>query len=193
MTATGLESKLLPSDRSVPSESPRCIQMRALPERPFSFRKLRRTGTRGAELVEMAFVLPILLSLLIGTFWAARAYNIYETITRAAREGARTAVVRSCSVCGNAAQSVSTVENAVLDSLTASSIDTTKVKIPASCSGNLSSKICYQRDLPLNAGTPQEFGVGVGLTYPFKFSLPFTSVNLTTVNIPTMVQMREEN
>jgi Flp pilus assembly protein TadG len=169
------------------------MQMRTPPRHPFSFRKLRPSATRGAELVEMAFVLPILLTLLIGIFWAARAYNIYETITRAAREGARAAVVRSCSACGNTLQSVNTVENAVLDSLTASSIDTTKVQIPAGCSGNLSSKICYQRDLPLNASTPQELGVGVGLTYPFQFNLPFTSVNLTTVNIPTTVQMREEN
>src|SRR5260370_8971396 len=70
-----------------------------------TFRKLRRSGEHGAELVEMAFVLPLLLTLLIGVFWAARAYNIYETITRAAREGARVAVAPSCSACGNAVPS----------------------------------------------------------------------------------------
>jgi len=156
-------------------------------------RKLRRTRNQGAELVEMAFALPILLTLMMGIFWAARAYNIYESITRAAREGARVATVRSCAACGNATQSVTTVENAVLNSLTASSIDPSKVQIPASCANNQSSTICYERDVQLNASTPQEFGVVVGLTYPFKFVLPFTSVNLTTVNIPTMVQMREEN
>jgi Flp pilus assembly protein TadG len=193
MTAAGLESELLLASGEILHKPLRCIRMRTLPRPLCSFRKPRRAGTRGAELVEMAFVLPILLTFLIGTFWAARAYNVYETITRAAREGARAAVVRSCSVCGNAVQSVNTVENAVLDSLTASSIDTTKVQVPASCSGSLSSKICYQRGLPLNAGTPQEFGVGVGLTYPFQFNLPFTSFNLRTVKIPTMVQMREEN
>jgi len=156
-------------------------------------RRLCRTPNQGAELVEMAFALPILLTLMIGIFWAARAYNIYESITRAAREGARAATVRSCAACGNAVQSVTTVENAVLDSLTASSIDTSKVQIPASCSNNQSSKICYSRDVQLNTSTPAEFGVVVGLTYPFKFVLPFTGVSLTTVNIPTMVQMREEN
>ncbi len=70
-----------------------CIQM-STRRRSASFRNLRRSGERGAELVEMAFVLPLLLTLLIGVFWAARAYNIYETITRAAREGARVAVAR---------------------------------------------------------------------------------------------------
>jgi Flp pilus assembly protein TadG len=157
-----------------------------------SFRNLRRRGERGAELVEMAFVLPVLLTLLIGVFWAARAYNIYETITRAAREGARVAVAPSCSTCGNAVPSVTNVENAVLGSLTASSVDTTKIQIP-SCAGNLSSTICYQRDIQLNSSTPAEFGVYVSLTYPFQFNLPFTSLNLSTVNITTAVQMREEN
>jgi len=153
---------------------------------------MRRRGEHGAELVEMAFVLPLLLTLLIGVFWAARAYNIYETITRAAREGARVAVAPSCSACGNAVPSVTNVENAVLNSLAASSIDTTKIQIP-SCSGNLSSTICYQRDIQLNTSTPKEFGVSVSLRYPFQFSLPFTSLNMSTVNITTAVQMREEN
>lgn len=157
-----------------------------------SFRNLRRRGERGAELVEMAFVLPLLLTLLIGIFWAARAYNIYETITRAAREGARVAVVPTCSACGNAVPSVANVENAVLNSLTASSMDTAKVKIPT-CTGNLSTTICYLRDVQLNASTPKEFGVLVSFTYPFQFNLPFTSVDLVTINIATSVQMREEN
>ena len=146
----------------------------------------------GAEVIEMAFVLPLLLTLLVGVFWAARAYNIYETITRAAREGARVAVAPSCSACGNAVPSVGNVETAVLNSLTASSIDTTQVQIPT-CSGNLSTKICYQRDIQLNTSTPKEFGVVVGLTYPFQFTVPFISASFTSVSITTSVQMREEN
>jgi Flp pilus assembly protein TadG len=169
-----------------------CIQMSTL-RRPGSFRNLRRSGERGVELVEMAFMLPVLLSLLLGAFWAARAYNIYETITRAAREGARVAVALSCSQCGSAVPSVTNVENAVLNSLTASSIDTSKIQLPASCSGNLSSTICYQRDIALNTSTPKELGVSVSFTYPFQFKLPFLPATLSTINIPTTVQMREEN
>src|SRR6266699_1698105 len=158
-----------------------CIQMSTL-RRPGRLSNLRRCGECGAELVEMAFVMPLLLTLLIGVFWAARAYNIYETITRAAREGARVAVAPSCSVCGSAAPSVRSVENAVLNSLTASSMDTTKITFP-SCSGNLSTTICYQRDIALNTSSPNEFGVSVGLTYPFQFMLPFTTVNVSTIHI----------
>lgn len=154
----------------------------------------------GAEMVEMAFILPMLLTLLIGVFWAGRAYNIYESITRAAREGARTAVVRSCSACGNATQSNATVRTAVTNSLVAANMDTTKILTPISttcptgavcdCPAN---DVCIMRDIPLNTSTPTELGVSVSFRYPFQFSLPFTSVNMTTINIPTTVQMREEN
>lgn len=158
-----------------------------------------RAKARGAELVEMAVVLPLLLTLLIGIFWAGRAYNIYETITRAAREGARTAVTNSCSSCGNASPSNTTVRNAVIDSLNASSIDPTQVKntYSGTCPSGQScdcptSDICIVRNVPLNAGPPAELGVSVSLTYPFAFNLPFTSANLTTINISTAVQMRQE-
>jgi Flp pilus assembly protein TadG len=165
-----------------------CLQMKT--KSRFSRRKMIRAQSCGAELVEMALILPILLSLLIGVFWAARAYNIYETITRAAREGARVAVAPACSACGGAVPAVGNVENAVLNSLTASSMDATKITIPAGCAGNLSSKICYSRDVVLNAGPPSELGTVVSLTYPFSFRLPF--VNVPAINITTKVQMRQE-
>lgn len=161
------------------------------PRHTRSLRPGRWTHEGGSQVVEMAFVLPVLLTLLIGVFWAARAYNVYETITRAAREGARVAVARSCSACGNAVPSVSNVETAVMNSLSASSLDTTKVQIPT-CSGNLSSVICYQRDIKLNTSAPTEYGALVALQYPFQFNLPFTSLDMVTININTSVQMREE-
>src|SRR5258708_34567542 len=69
-----------------------------------TYRNLRQRGERGAELVEMAFALPILLTLLLGIIWFARAYNIYETMTRAAREGARVAAGPACSACSGGGQ-----------------------------------------------------------------------------------------
>lgn len=57
----------------------------------------RRAGRRddGQSLVEMAIVLPILLALLVGIFEMGRAWNVYQVITNAAREGARTAVIQT--------------------------------------------------------------------------------------------------
>src|SRR5215467_16106012 len=89
-----------------------------------SRRKLRRVRNCGAELVEMALVLPLLLTLLIGVFWAARAYNIYETITRAAREGARVAVAPTCATCGNSFPSTTTIQTAVTNVLTSAGMNT---------------------------------------------------------------------
>lgn len=53
----------------------------------------RRLGVRGQSLVEMAIALPILLVLLIGLVEMARAWNVRQVMTNAAREGARQAVV----------------------------------------------------------------------------------------------------
>jgi Flp pilus assembly protein TadG len=47
----------------------------------------------GQALVEFALVAPILLLLLLGIVDFARAWNVYEVLTDAAREGAREAVV----------------------------------------------------------------------------------------------------
>lgn len=48
---------------------------------------------RGQALVEFAIVLPLLLLLLLGIVDFARAWNVFEVLTDAAREGARVAVV----------------------------------------------------------------------------------------------------
>jgi len=48
---------------------------------------------RGQALVEFAMVVPLLLMLLLGVYEFARAWNVYEVLTDAAREGARRAVV----------------------------------------------------------------------------------------------------
>jgi Flp pilus assembly protein TadG len=61
--------------------------------------RFRRVGRRrsfgdgGQALVEVAIALPILLALLVGIFEFARAYNVQQVITNAAREGAREGVL----------------------------------------------------------------------------------------------------
>jgi Flp pilus assembly protein TadG len=57
-------------------------------------RPIRRArDDRGQALVEFALVVPILLLLVLGIVDFARAWNIYEVLTDAAREGARVIVV----------------------------------------------------------------------------------------------------
>lgn len=57
-----------------------------------ALRALRRDG-HGAQIVEFAIVVPILLLLVIGIFEFGRAYFSWIVITNGAREGARTAAV----------------------------------------------------------------------------------------------------
>jgi len=52
-------------------------------------RSPRCRGERGANLVEMALVLPLLLMLLMGVVDVGRAFYSYVTLTNAVREGAR--------------------------------------------------------------------------------------------------------
>ena len=53
----------------------------------------RGRGDSGQALVEFALVAPLFLLLLVGVFEMARAWNIYQVMTHAAREGARAAAV----------------------------------------------------------------------------------------------------
>ncbi len=57
-----------------------------------SLRRLRRDD-RGQSLVEFALVAPILLILILGIVDFARAWNVYQVLTDAGREGTRNSVV----------------------------------------------------------------------------------------------------
>ncbi len=153
--------------------------------------KQRLTGclardARGAEILEAAIVLPILLTLLIGTVWMGRAYNVYETMTRAAREGARFAVAPSCATCGNAPPTDAEVTSVINAALSAAKMDPANVNDPP---------ITITRNLVLNLQDPNSVrfsGVVITFGYPFQFVVPFTSLNLSTITISTSVQMRQE-
>ncbi len=160
----------------------------------------------GAELVEAAFVLPLLLMLLLGIFWMGRAYDIYETITRAAREGARYAVLPSCATCNPANQMTEIYTSAgtttsqacisnpsyeftnfVAPSLLASGLDPNNTVV---------QQTYCQQAVVMNPTSPvaaQQCGVQVSFEYPVHFAIPFTSLSATTINISTSVTMRMED
>jgi Flp pilus assembly protein TadG len=50
-------------------------------------------GERGQALVETAIIMPLVLLIMVGIFEVARAYQTWQVLTNAAREGARAAVV----------------------------------------------------------------------------------------------------
>jgi Flp pilus assembly protein TadG len=53
----------------------------------------RRRGERGAALLEAAITVPIILLIAVGIFEFGRAYQTWQVLTNAAREGARLAVI----------------------------------------------------------------------------------------------------
>ncbi len=56
-------------------------------------RRSRKPAGRGQALVEFALVIPIFLVVMVALFDLGRAVFAYNTLTNAAREGARTAIV----------------------------------------------------------------------------------------------------
>lgn len=55
--------------------------------------RTRLSSQRGAAIIETALTLPILLLVSVGIFEFGRAYETWEVLTNAAREGARIAIL----------------------------------------------------------------------------------------------------
>ena len=160
----------------------------------------------GAELVEAAFVLPLLLMLLLGIVWLGRAYNVYETITRAAREGDRYAVLPSCATCNPANQMTETYTSAGTTNSPACisnpTYEFTNFVAPSLLASHLDPNnnvvqqtYCQQAVVmnPTSDASSQQCGIEVSFEYPLQLAIPFTSLNASTISIPTSVTMRMEN
>jgi Flp pilus assembly protein TadG len=117
--------------------------------------------TSGAEIAEAAFVLPILFAVLFAIVWFGRAFNIYATLNRAAREGAQAAAVSSCATCIPTIRNQAYIQTSVVNPrLSASHID------PAPATVILTTNVL------MNPGaTPPETGVSVSVSYTYGFQL----------------------
>lgn len=134
----------------------------------------------GAELIEFALVVPLLLFIIMGVVDMGFMFQRFEVVTNAAREGARIAVLP-----GYVDADVETrvrsylTEGGVVNTTSNSSVLTTDVAIPAGAGPSMTGK-----------------RVEVNYTSPYLFLGPvagwfggsFTSANLTAVAV-----MRDEN
>jgi hypothetical protein len=180
-------------------------------------RKIRNTACRrlgslpketaGAEIAEAAVVLPLVFLLLFAIIWFARAFNIYSTVTTAAREGARFAAHPSCATCtvtgwnGTNLPANAAVAGVVTKVLYNSHIDPTPIQTytpsflqapalqfcasppapPGTCSvttGNIT--VCRFVVLNPNDGQPAQCGTAVSFQYPFGAYFPFPSYPVFT-------------
>jgi Flp pilus assembly protein TadG len=145
-------------------------------------RRQFRHNEKGAELIEMAFVILLFVVLMVGVFEFGRAYNIYQNITNAAREGARFAVAPQRGGTINYPNN-SEVRSAINNYMQSANLN------PASATVNiqLNNQDVDASCTPCSAGGGCACGTRVSITYPFAFFF-YGGVNLSTT-----VLMRNES
>jgi Flp pilus assembly protein TadG len=165
--------------------------------------------TDGAEIAEVALVLPLVFMFLLGIVWFGRAFNIYSTIQQAAQQGAITAARATCATCGNAFATDATVTGAVSSVMNASNLNPAQIPVnsgapspvscvnpptPATCTNPGNITICRHALLNAPASTqPPQCGTVVSFQYPFAFYFPGTSLNLRQITLTAQAQSRMEN
>jgi Flp pilus assembly protein TadG len=111
----------------------------------------RRISTdRGAAIIETALTLPILLLVSIGIFEFGRAYETWQVMTNAAREGARVAVLPNPVAGAADARVRSYLQLGGLNYDSSVAVSVTPVQISLGAAGNASAS-------------------RVTVTYPFTF------------------------
>jgi Flp pilus assembly protein TadG len=131
---------------------------------------------RGAALIEMAILTPILLLLVVGIWTTARAWNVHNTIDHAVREAARYGATvdpwttgSSTDNCGGAS-SEATIRCAADEQLSASAIN--PALVDTTCI-ELSTNPCSVGNATGNDK------VAVSLTYPnYQLDFVFFSVSI---------------
>jgi Flp pilus assembly protein TadG len=130
--------------------------------------RLRR-DQRGAALLEMAFTLPLLLLISVSIFEFGRAFEVWQVLTNAAREGARVAVLPGISDAMVTARVQQYANAGVLDA-------------------GVTPTVTIQRNSTISYGSGTASGSKVTVTYPFRFivlqSVVRLVVNGSTVGAP---------
>ena len=110
----------------------------------------KRHPERGVALIEAAFTLPLLLLISVGIFEFGRAYQHWQILTNAAREGARVAAMPG-------------VTDAAVTTRVRGYLEAGALSAPAAAS------VSVVRNTPISIGATSAFGSTVTVTYPFEF------------------------
>ena len=131
-------------------------------------RRLHRRvrSERGAELIEFALTLPLLLLLVLGIIEFGFLFQEYEVVTNAAREGARLAAL-----IPSAGYTTNEAKIRVTDYMTAGGLDLAKA-VPA--------PTVVQQQVPISS-TPKCVSVYV-VTVNYQHPVPFVSGIMTYFN-----------
>ena len=178
--------------------------------------------TRGTEIVESAFVLPIVFMFVIGVIWFGLVFLIYGTLAQGTRAGAEAAVAPVCATCGTTPSAAASAQTAVYNALAAAHLnksnlvpwggtspkwtppiavrlrqcDTASCGTAVTCDSTISD-VCVQE--PVQLSYPSQGGAGTcGVSvsaryqYPYHFSIPLTTLDIGNVLVPGQAQMRAE-
>jgi len=141
-----------------------------------------RRDDRGTALIEMAFTLPLLLLISIGIIEFGRAFQTWQILTNAAREGARVAVLPGIS-----------------DSMVTARVqEYIQVGVP---DPSVTPTITIQRNAAISYGSGTATGSKVTVNYPYKFMVLNGIAKLVVTNttvgsdftMATSATMRNEN
>ena len=91
--------------------------------------RLRLRSQRGTALLETALTLPLLLLVSVGIFEFGRAYQTWQVLTNAAREGARLAVLPDSTPAAAAARVAAYLQSGQLSNAAAAAVVVTTVPI----------------------------------------------------------------
>ena len=141
-----------------------------------------RRDSRGTALIEMAFTLPLLLLISIGIIEFGRAFQTWQVLTNAAREGARVAVLPGISDSMVTARVNEYIQAGVLDA-------------------SVTPTISIQRNATISYGTGTATGSRVTVSYPYHFMVMNGIARLVVTNttlgsdftMATSATMRNEN
>src|SRR5271165_156528 len=164
--------------------------------------------TRAAEIAEAAAVLPIMFMMILGIFWFGQAFSIYGTITRAAQDAARAAAAPYCITCTSVNTPSQNAYNAVQSALTAAHLNSSQIipltswtpPAPVDCTTGSAvactniGHVCVQAHVKLSqtSGSGAVCGVSVSFAYPYRFWLPFTTLNNQNIQLKAVAQVRME-
>jgi len=101
------------------------------------FRRLR--GERGSALLETALTLPLMLLVSVGIFEFGRAYETWQILTNAAREGARVAVLPGTTVPNVQQRVVDYMTAGQLSNANTATVAVNAVQISIGAAGNVSA------------------------------------------------------
>lgn len=170
----------------------------------FSARSRRTAGRgcRGQAAAELAFMIPLLLMMLFGTFQLARVFYVYHTLQKAMRGGAGL-LARSGNInyCDAADPAILDAKNfivygnlqgtgeAVVRGLTPDLIQIFPERVAAGTSA-VSECLCGEEDsCDLSAGGRAPDYVTLSLGSGFPLELPFPGSAFSTINLRVSVRM----